>query len=94
VDEIHWHKANYFESAFIGRVAAGDTPAIIHAVKTKCRHRGYNDKIEVEHSGTIGNEHTFSITDLDLDVDTRKKVLEALRKKLAADAARPAEATL
>jgi hypothetical protein len=83
MDEIHWHKENFFEQAFIGRVQSGDTPAIIHAVKTKCRHRGYNDKIEIEHSGTITSEHVINIAELDLDVETRRRVLAAIRKKAA-----------
>jgi len=85
MDEIHWHKGNFFEQAFIGRVASGDTAAIIHGVKTKCRDRGYNDKIEIEHTGTITNEHQISIMDLDLDTGTLRKVLDALRAKMEAD---------
>jgi len=85
MDEIHWYKENFFEQAFIGRVAAGDTAAVIHAVKTKCRDRGYNDKVEVVHSGSITNEHTVSIAELDLPIETRQEVLTALRAKLQAE---------
>ncbi|MBU0846523.1 hypothetical protein KKH23_04985 [Patescibacteria group bacterium] len=89
MDEIHWHKKNFFEQAFIGRVACGDTAAVIHAVKTKCRDRGYSEKIEIEHTGTLQHEHTIRIVDLDLDLETRKKVLDALRaKQQALDALR------
>lgn len=84
VDEIHWHKNNFFEQAFMGRVAAGDTSAIIHAVKTRCRARGYNERIEVEHTGTIQHEHTVSVADLDLPLDTRREILKALRAHQAA----------
>ena len=93
MDEMHWHKENFFEQAFMGRVAAGDTLAIIHAAKTKLRDRGYNDKVEVVHSGSIGSGDAVSITALDLDVETKKKVLDALRRKLAADAATKALTT-
>ena len=85
MDEIHWYKENFFEQAFIGRVAAGDTAAIIHAAKTQLRGRGYNDKVEVVHSGSITTEAVVNIAELDLDVETRRKVLTALRKKFAAD---------
>lgn len=81
LDEIHWHKKNFFEQAFIGRVAAGDTHAIIHAVKTKCRDRGYSEKVEVVHSGTVEHRHTVSLAELDLDIDTRRAVLDALRRR-------------
>lgn len=81
VDEIHWHKQNFFEQAFIARVAAGDTSAVIHAVKTKCRDRGYNEKIEIEHTGTVKHQHTIAINELDLDAETLNKILIALRAK-------------
>lgn len=84
IDELEWHKKNFFETAFIGRVAAGDTNAIIHAAKTKLRDRGYNEKIEVEHTGTVAHQHSIAITDLNLDVETRRAVLEALRNHRAA----------
>jgi len=85
MDEIHWHKGNFFEQAFIGRVSAGDTNAIIHAVKTKCRDRGYNDKIEVVHSGTIDTGNNVNLADLDLPIEVRKVVLDALRAKAYAE---------
>ena len=81
MDEIHWHKANYFESAFIGRVSAGDTAAILHAVKTKCRDRGYNDRVEVVHSGSIAAPGAVSIAELDLPLEVRRAVLDALRAR-------------
>lgn len=85
MDEIHWHKKNFFEQAFIGRVAAGDTAAVIHAVKTQCRDRGYNERVEMVHSGTISVGDTIDITTLDLDVETRRKVLDAIRAQRAAN---------
>ena len=83
MDEIHWHKKNYFEARGMDRIAAGDTAVILHALKTQCRDRGWNEKIEIEHTGTVTNEHAINILDLDLDVTTKKAVLEALRAKLA-----------
>ena len=83
VDEIQWHQKNFFEAAFISRVAAGDTLATIHAVKTKCRDRGYNEKIEIEHTGTVNHNHTISVTQLDLDTETLQKILLAVRAQKA-----------
>jgi hypothetical protein len=80
IDEMHWHKANFIEAAFMGRIVAGDTAAIIHAVKTKCRDRGYNEKIEVEHTGTVTYQHQVAITELDLPVEVLRVVLDALRQ--------------
>lgn len=86
IEEIHWHKKNYFESAFIERVAAGDTAAIMHAVKTQCRDRGYNDKIEIEHTGTVQHAHSVNVVDLELPIDTRRAILTALRAHSAPNA--------
>ena len=92
VGELNFYKENFFENAFIGRVAAGDTAAILHGVKTQCRSRGYNEKVEVVHSGSISNPDTVSIADLDLDIETRKKILEALRAKQTANQQAKAQA--
>lgn len=92
VREIAWHKDNFMESSLLGRVAAGDTSAIIHVARTKLRHRGYNDKIEVEHTGTVKHEHTVSVADLDLDLNTRKAILAALRAHQANNDAIPVTA--
>ncbi len=79
IDEIHFHKKNFFESAFIRQVHAGNILAVLHGVKTQCRDRGYNDKIEIQHSGTVTHNHTVSVTDLDLPVTVRQTILAALR---------------
>jgi len=85
LDEIHWHKKNFFEQAFITRVAAGDTAATIHAAKTFLRDRGYNEKIEIEHTGNITTtEVVVNVAELDLDIDTRRTLLQALQKRTAA----------
>lgn len=86
IDEINWHKDNFFEQAFIRRVQAGDTPAVIHAAKTKLRHRGYNEKQEIHHH----HDHnvnvlqaTINISELDLPLDVRRTVLQAMREQRA-----------
>lgn len=79
ISEIHWHKDNFFEQALMCRVAAGDTSAIIHVAKTKLRSRGYNEKIEIEHTGMIQHEHNVNVMDLKLPIEARKAILEALR---------------
>jgi carbamoylphosphate synthase small subunit len=42
---------DFLESKLIQRVNDGDTTAIIFALKTKGKHRGYIEKTQVEHSG-------------------------------------------
>lgn len=84
MDELHHHKKNFFESAFIGRVAAGSDACIIHAAKTQLRDRGYNDKIEIEHTGHVTADTAVPFEELDLDLDTRKKIRDAMRARATA----------
>lgn len=79
IDEIFWHRDNFFEQALIGLVAGGDTAAILHVAKTKLRHRGYNPQTEVVATSTTGD--TVDFGDLDLPVETQKEILAAMRAK-------------
>jgi len=80
MDEMTWHKKNYFESALIRLVARGDTSAILFVNRTQNRDRGYNDKQVVEHQGTINHNHTvIQVDKLDLPLDVRRTILEAVR---------------
>ena len=81
LDEMEFHKDNFFETAFMGRVQAGDTAAILHAVKSKLGHRGYNDKLQVEHTGTVNHQHTITLdlASADLSVGARRELLAAIR---------------
>ena len=86
LDEMHFHKKNFFETAFMGRISAGDTAAILHAVRSQLADRGYNDKMQIEHSGTVEHRHTIDLTDLDLPIETRKTILTAVRAKVTDNA--------
>ena len=44
MEEFHWHKGNFFESALVGLVAQGDSSATIFANKTFNRNRGYGER--------------------------------------------------
>ena len=82
--ELEWQKKNFFENAFLQKVAEGDSAAIIHAVKTQLKDRGYNEKVVVEHQGIVQHEHNqgFNINALldDLSINAKHEVLMAMRK--------------
>lgn len=88
IEEIQWHKKNFFEKQLVGLIEEKHPAAVIFANKTMNADRGYNEKIQLEHSGKVGMEASFSFEDLELDLETRKKVLAAIRirqMKLAGD---------
>lgn len=45
-DDIKEIRKDFIENAFINRVNAGDTAAIIFGLKTICKDRGYVEKVE------------------------------------------------
>jgi hypothetical protein len=57
VDEIEWHKGNFFEDHFIRLVRSGSEAAILHAQKTFNRSRGYGDRQTLEIEGNIRHQH-------------------------------------
>lgn len=80
VDEIHWHKRNFFEGHLCALVAAGNASATVFANKSLNADRGYATKVTVE--GSVRHVHAVvSVDDLGLDLETRKKILEAYRAK-------------
>jgi len=87
MDEMDYHKKNYFESALVGLVARGDSSATIFVNKTVNRDRGYNDKLDVNIQGHIEHNHAHAlipISDLELPLETRTAILQAMRtRKLA-----------
>ena len=81
MNEMRWHRNNFFEAALFRKVKDGDTAAVIFANKTQNKGRGYSEK--VEHTHDVNVSVTAKAVGLDeildvLDVPTRKKILEAM----------------
>jgi len=51
VEEITIVVKDFGESKLLNRIQAEDTTAIIFFMKTRCRDRGYAEKVELVHSG-------------------------------------------
>lgn len=80
--EMDQHKKNFFEGALVDLVKRGDPSAVIFANRTQNRDRGYNEKYTLEVSGTVNHNHAvLAIGELDLPVEVRGIILEAIRKK-------------
>lgn len=82
MDEIMWHKKNFFESSLVKLIKKGNALATIFANKTVNRDRGYGDKIDLNVQGEIThNINYISVDKLDLPLSVRKQILVAIRKQ-------------
>ena len=78
IDEMEWYRENFIEDSLMKLIAGGDTNATIFSAKTKLKHRGYAEKLDVNFNANI--THTYiDITQLNLPIDIRKQILEAHR---------------
>jgi hypothetical protein len=79
VEEIQWHKKNFFEHALVDLVEQRHPAAVMFVNRTVNADRGYGEKMEFQHNLNVG----VRLEELDLDIDTKRKILEAIRKKNA-----------
>lgn len=77
LDEINWHKGNFFEEALVKCIKDGVPSAIIFANKTFNKQRGYGEKIEIE--ATTKDESFIDLSSLDLSMETKKELLRAIQ---------------
>jgi len=83
VEEINWHKKNFFEDSLSNLVASGDTSATIFVNKTYNRDRGYHDKIDIGLNVDANvNVNMIDLNKLDLSLKTRKEILKCYRASL------------
>lgn len=80
LEEVNWHKANFFEDALIRQVKAGEIHAIIFANKTFNRDRGYGEKAKGE-TEDKAPPNLISIETLNLTLESKKELLASLRKQ-------------
>lgn len=78
-------KKDFFESLLIRAANAGDTGAIIFGNKALNADRGYGNKLQIEHSGTVGHLHESVDTDdlSDMPVEIQRRAI-ALAEDIAA----------
>jgi hypothetical protein len=79
VQEIHRHKKDFFETALMDLVEQRYPGAVMFVNRTINADRGYSERLDINHTHTLGTG--IDINQLDLDIDTRRKILEAIRVK-------------
>lgn len=88
MDEVTWHKGNYFESTLYDMVVREHDPACtIFANKTFNRKRGYGDQQKIKVEGEVTQNHqiqdTSNLVDLEklnLPLDTLITIYEAQKR--------------
>lgn len=82
VEEIEWHKDNFFEESLVALIKEGSEAATIFANKSRNRDRGYNPvkDVNVKHSGQI-HHSMLDLDDLKLSVACKLEILEAIRER-------------
>ena len=84
LEELQWHKKNYFESALVDLAAMQNVPAIIFANRTLNKDRGYSETLQVQMGGSVEvNHNVISMDQLDLSLEVRVAIREAMRAKMA-----------
>lgn len=79
LDEIQWHKGNFFEGALCALVAAGEVSAVLHANRTFNAKRGYGTKTTITHEGSIAHQ-VVPIDKLGMSLKERKALLEKVQR--------------
>lgn len=80
IDEVHFHKKNFVEGGLMSLIEQGDTSATIFANRTLNRDRGYNEKVEVEHT----HQHSIATFNVEQVLDrvnaaAKREILQAIR---------------
>jgi hypothetical protein len=82
VEQIQYHKKNYFEEALVKLVEAGDKSAILHANRSVNRDRGYgrHSDMTVTVNGNVNHNHVLDLSELNLSLACRTEIANALRE--------------
>lgn len=86
IDQIYESKKDLVEGKLFQLIEQGDTSAVLFASRTLNKDRGYGDSKTIKVDQTTTHRHLIDIDELDLTLEVRRAILEALRKKQAPDA--------
>lgn len=85
IDEMHFHKGEFFDSKLVDLVHSGDSKAIMFVNRTYNRGKGYAEKLEVEHSGNVQHEHRNVLDVTRLPVKLQQQIMEYMEQQEALD---------
>lgn len=79
VDEVVFHKKNFFENSLLDLVAQGDSSAILFVNRTANRDRGYSEKMDVNVLDS-SRQNLLPLEEIGLSLEDKKKLLEHIRE--------------
>lgn len=80
VDEVQWHKKNFFEKALIDMGTLRDSKAVVFANQTLNRDRGYGKSLDVKMSGTVTHAHVvIPVEKLNLPLEVLMQIEQAMQ---------------
>lgn len=91
MDQIQVMKKDFVEGCLMSQVAAGDVTCTVFANKTLNRDRGYDNKVSVEHTGSILHG-VLDLNSLKLPVEVMRVIAEAIQKQQDPETPRLVEA--
>lgn len=83
INELEWYRKNWLEDSLMSLIAEGNKEAILFANRNINRDRGYNDSknINIKNENIHRLECNINIDELNLPIDVRKIILEAIRNR-------------
>lgn len=81
LEEVQWHKKQFFQKALIGLVAEGHPGAVVFVNRTVNADMGYSERLDLNVQGQAGNDVRYELEQLNLPVAVLKTVLEAIERK-------------
>ena len=83
IDQMHHSKKDLAEGMLIKLVGEGDTSAVLFANRTLNKDRGYGDSKTITVDQSVTHRHMIDIDELDLSLEVRKAILDAVRRSKA-----------
>jgi hypothetical protein len=85
LEELQWHKKQFFHKSLMGLVAEGHPGAVIFVNRTVNADMGFSERLDLNLGGQTQGAGDYPLDELGLPAAVLKQVLDAIERKKAAD---------
>lgn len=85
LEEVQWHKKQFFQKQLIGLVSEGHPGAVLFVNRTVNADMGYSERLELNMQAQTRSDYDLNDLGEFLDLETQKKILAAIEAKKARD---------